>query len=118
MTVKNSIQIFGILTSLLMVVFLSGCAQSGTADTGNNTSAPNTVTIQNFAFNPSQLTVTAGTTVTWINQDSATHTVKFSDSVSPDITSGSNYQKTVIERGTFDYSCGIHPSMKGQIIVE
>jgi plastocyanin len=62
--------------------------------------------------------VPVGTTVTWVHKDSATHTIKFIDSVSPDLTSGATYQKTFSEKGTYDYSCGIHPSMKGKIIVE
>jgi plastocyanin len=118
MALKNSVQLVGILVALVMVVFLSGCAQSGTPDGGNNTLPPNTVEIQNFAFNPSELSVPVGTTVTWINKDSATHTVKFNDSISPDLTSGATFQRTFSEKGTFDYSCSIHPSMKGKIIVQ
>ena len=34
-----------------------------------------TVTIQNFAFSPATITIPRGTTVTWENKDSASHTI-------------------------------------------
>jgi plastocyanin len=77
------------------------------------------ITIQGFAFSPAEITMAAGTLVRWTNQDSATHTVKAADGswVSPDIAKGATFEKVFDKAGTYDYICGIHPSMKGRIVV-
>ena len=86
-----------------------------------------TVIIKNSAFNPSTLTVKAGTTVTWVNEDSTTHQI-ISDSepaenylpglFSLEMTEGQNCKYTFKKVGTFGYHCNIHPEMKGTIVVE
>jgi len=77
------------------------------------------ITIQNFAFNPTSITIKAGTTVRWMNQDSATHSVTSDTGVwdSGGIAQGASYTRVFDTVGTFAYHCGIHPSMKGTIIV-
>lgn len=78
----------------------------------------NTVTINNFSFNPATLTVKQGAKVTWENQDSATHTIKSDTFISSNLKQGDKFEFTFNNKGSFDYSCGIHPSMTGKIIVE
>ncbi len=80
--------------------------------------AANTISIQNFAFNPGTLTVTQGTTVTWTNQDPTTHKIKSDTFNSSDLNQGDTFTFTFNTKGTFDYSCAIHPSMTGKIVVE
>jgi len=77
------------------------------------------VTIKDFAFDPGDLTVAKGTTVTWKNDDSATHRIKSGDGSfdSKDLKNGDSFDHTFDTAGTFDYICGIHPSMKGKITV-
>lgn len=74
-------------------------------------------TIANFAFNPPTISVAAGATVTWTNNDDATHTVKFADAESPQLHKGDTYQRTFDKPGTFQYMCGIHPKMMGTVTV-
>jgi plastocyanin len=90
-------------------------APSGAAP-GGTTSA---VSIVDFGFEPADLTVTAGTTVTWTNTGAATHTVKWSDGTpeSTGLTNGATYQRTFDTAGSFPYVCGIHGSMSGTITV-
>jgi plastocyanin len=79
------------------------------------------VVLQNFAFSPATLTVSAGTTVTWTNKDSATHTVTSTQGNvlnSPNMPQGSTFSFTFNQKGTFDYHCSIHQSMTGQVIVQ
>jgi len=80
-----------------------------------------TVSIKNFAFNPSSLIVKTGTKVTWINNDGTSHTVT-SDSGnlldSAVIAPGGTFEFTFGDPGTVNYHCRIHSSMKGQIIVQ
>ena len=77
------------------------------------------VTIKDFAFDPGDLTVAKGTAVTWKNDDSATHRIKSGDGSfdSKDLKNGDSFEHTFDTAGTFDYICGIHPSMKGKITV-
>ena len=77
------------------------------------------VVMKNFAFDPKTVTLKVGQTVTWTNQDSATHTVEGDGGIhSDDLSKGKSYSKTFDSEGTFNYVCSIHPSMKGQVIVE
>lgn len=78
----------------------------------------NTVTIANFAFNPNTLTVKVGTKVTWINQDSVPHRIKSDTFNSADLNQDDKFEFTFNNQGSFDYICGIHPSMTGKIVVE
>lgn len=83
------------------------------------TAGANAITIQNFSFAPASLTVKAGTTVTWTNNDSPTHSVKWADGTagSNPLATGSSYTRTFATPGTYAYVCGIHASMHGTIVV-
>ncbi|MFQ5904251.1 MAG: cupredoxin family copper-binding protein [Candidatus Binatia bacterium] len=80
--------------------------------------APVELKIEGFAFHPATITIAPGTTVTWINQDSVAHTVAMAGTESPRLNKGDSWSYTFEVAGTFDYICGLHPSMKGQIIIE
>jgi plastocyanin len=77
------------------------------------------IAIKNFAFNPSQITVKAGTKVTWTNNDSATHTVTSDNGTfnSGDVNPGGSYSFTFTNPGTYQYHCSIHPNMTASVIV-
>lgn len=77
----------------------------------------NVVSIQNSTFSPSTLTIAKGTTVTWTNNDSASHQVKSDTFESIVLSKGQSYFYTFNDVGTFEYICSIHPSMKGKVIV-
>ena len=84
------------------------------------TPAHDNVDISGFAFVPSTLTVSVGTTVTWTNNDSVSHTVTSNDNLfeSGNLAKGATFSHTFNQKGTFNYHCSIHPSMTGKIIVE
>lgn len=90
--------------------------QTGQQSQTNNES--NTIYIKDFAFNPGNLTIKQGTKVTWINQDTVTHKIKSDTFNSADLNQGDKFEYTFSDKGTFDYICGIHPSMTGKITVE
>lgn len=95
-----------------------------------------TVTLVGFAFTADDadtsgdvptLTIPAGTTVMFVNEDSAPHTATHGSDGTPaadaafDIDlpdSGSSGSHTFDEAGTFDVTCTIHPDMNMTIIVE
>jgi len=74
---------------------------------------------------PSIITIQSGEQVTWVNEDSAFHSVTsgFYESQTELFDSGhldpfESYTLDFDETGTFDYFCTLHPWMKGQVIVE
>jgi plastocyanin len=77
------------------------------------------VSIAGFAFAPAALTISVGTTVTWTNNDSASHTVTADDGSfkSGTLANGATFSQTFSTPGTFAYHCGIHASMTGTITV-
>lgn len=97
-------------------------SQDNNQDKSSQTpTSTNAVTIQNFAFLPGDITVKKGTTVTWTNKDSTTHTVSETDGrkgpSSGNLNPGGTYSFTFNEAGTFKYRCDIHPDMLGTVTV-
>ena len=79
-----------------------------------------TVMIDNFTFNPPRLTVKAGTTVTWDNEDDIPHTVAATAKTfkSKALDSGDKFSFTFATPGVYEYFCSLHPHMTGAIVVE
>jgi len=80
---------------------------------------PAAVSIIDLTFVPATIEVDAGATVTWANDDSIPHTVtaREGDFDSGVLQSGDSFSQTFSEPGTYDYSCAIHPSMTGTVVV-
>jgi plastocyanin len=89
-----------------------------TTPTATQSAVVNQVSIQNFAFSPSTLTVPSGTTVIWTNKDSAHHTVTGDTWQSSNLATNQTYSRTFSQAGTYSYHCSIHPSMTGSILVQ
>jgi plastocyanin len=84
--------------------------------------APNAVTIDNFAFGPETVTVAAGTTVTWTNHDDEPHTVTSAADPklfkSAALDTDDTFSFTFTQPGTYQYFCAIHPQMTGTVVVK
>jgi len=98
--------------------------QNSATQSSQSSQAPtsaNTVTIQNFAFLPGDITIKKGTTVTWTNNDSTAHSVNETDNQkgpdSGDLNPGDKYSFTFDQTGTFKYRCNLHPEMLGTVTV-
>jgi amicyanin len=78
------------------------------------------VKIENFTFGPQGVTVKAGTTVTWINDDDIPHTVASSTKAfkSKVLDSEDKFSFTFTTAGVYEYFCSLHPHMTGTIVVE
>jgi len=79
------------------------------------------VKIDNFSFQPASLTVSAGSTVTWVNQDDVPHNIVSSEGAtlkSPVLDTDQKFSYTFEQPGTYAYFCGMHPRMTGKIIVQ
>jgi plastocyanin len=79
-----------------------------------------TVKIDNFTFAPQKLTVKAGTTITWLNEDDIPHTVVATTLAfrSKAMDTDDKFTFTFSTPGTFEYFCSLHPHMTGTIVVE
>jgi plastocyanin len=78
------------------------------------------VKIANFKFGPETVTVAPNAAITWSNTDGVPHQIivsgkKLQTAV---LNKGQEAQLKIAEAGTYDYVCGIHPSMKGKIVVK
>ena len=82
--------------------------------------ATHAVAIAEFAFSPATLTITAGDTVTWTNEDQVAHTATSTTGAfdSGVLDQGESFVLTFTSPGTYDYLCTPHPTMTGRIVVE
>ena len=96
-----------------------GLARGGSAFAEQKVEAPD-VKIDNFSFGPSELTVPAGTTVTWTNRDDIPHTVVSTDKIfkSKVLDTDDKFSFKFDKAGTYPYFCSIHPKMTGKVIVQ
>ncbi len=131
------------VSGLVLVALLAACAGSADSigpyggtnggntagNTGNNggygnptgnSDNPNTVVISNSSFSPDTLVVTAGTTVTFQNNDAATHTATADGGGfdSGQIPGGRSATHTFSTAGSFAYHCAIHSFMHAVIKVQ
>lgn len=96
----------------------AGDAAPAVPDVAPAADAP--VDIRDFAFSPNPIEITAGSSVTWTNQDAVPHTATGIDRAalqSGTIQPGTSFTQEFDTPGTFDYFCEFHGNMKGQIIV-
>jgi plastocyanin len=111
----------GLVAALLLGPAIGAMLAFGTVAAQDATKKDaNEITIDNFTFTPKELTVAVGTTVKWVNHDDIPHTVveKKTTFRSKALDTDDSYSFTFISAGTFDYFCGLHPHMVGQVIVK
>lgn len=79
-----------------------------------------TVTISNFAFAPVEITIAVGDKVTFVNGDDTIHSVVADDGSfhSDGLDTDDKFAMTFTKPGKIAYHCGLHPFMKGEIIVQ
>lgn len=117
--------------ALLLALALAACAAPVAAAPAQRTA---TVQISGFRFQPTELTVAAGTTVTWTNDDAILHTVTSGTSVKKDdfgnfdITpdgringtladKGQTFSFTFATPGEYAYFCSRHNNMTARVVV-
>lgn len=97
------------LLALLVTLPLQACA-----DTAE-------IMIRDYQYQPAELTVQAGTTVKWINDEKrVSHSIRFTGPEgfeSERIFPGEAWERTFDQPGSYPFSCGPHPEMHGIITV-
>lgn len=80
----------------------------------------NTVTMKNLEFDKKILNIKVGDIVTWVNEDTVSHTATADDGSfnTQLLAQGEKASITFTKKGTYTYHCTVHPSMRGTIVVE
>lgn len=133
-------RIFVLVLSLFAIAAFAGCGDdedtastsstpapaetAAPAETGAAAApeaAPGEVIMKGIRFQPADITVKVGDTVTWKNEDPVDHnavdeaTGKFKSEL---FGEGGTYEYTAEEAGKIEYVCTVHPGMGGTITVE
>lgn len=122
-------------TRLILPVALAGALAVGACGKGSTPTMPTTPTSASTvsitagastktttAYSPNPITISKGGTVTWMNNDTTTHT-SVSDPgmamswASGSIAPGASFTQTFPNSGRFTYHCSIHPNMVGTVTV-
>ena len=119
---RRSVPFVGLAAVLMLGIgALSTSHESVLASAQEKTSTAE-VKIDNFSFGPAVLTVSVGSTVTWINRDDIPHTVVSSDEPkafkSKVLDTDEKFSFTFSKAGAYPYFCSIHPKMTGKVIVQ
>jgi plastocyanin len=103
-----------LLTSLLTLAVCSHMAHAATA-----ANAGVKVSIANFAFEPAEITIAPGESVTWTNDDGAPHGREYNDGAPGThlLLPGASFSRRFDQPGTYDYNCSVHPYMTGRVVV-
>jgi plastocyanin len=107
-----------LLTAVLAVLVTAGCGGSDPLD--SEPVATTEVSLpKSYEFDPAVIEVERGATVTWTNDDSFTHTIRFDDGdETAKLEPGDTFEHTFDEAGSFHYVCTLHPQdMEGQVNV-
>ena len=116
------------MIAVLFIATLVACSapnnKTNTLPTAGPSNVPTqsgaTVSIENFTFVPASVTIKVGDTVTWTNNDTAAHTVAIDqlNVTSDSLEQGATYSFKFATAGTYNYHCGVHPSMTGTVVVK
>ena len=116
---RLGLMVGAVAVTALLAATLPELTAAGEAVVAAAASAP-TVKIDNFTFAPATLTVTAGTTVTWKNEDDSPHRIgdKKGTFKSAALDTDDTFSHTFAAPGEYPYICTIHPYMVGKIVVK
>ena len=104
------------VTAAALALCVAGCAG---ADGGGEAVRTTTVTMaKSYRFDPTKIEVEAGQTVTWMNEDNFTHTVRVEGQADHKVGRGDSVAIRFDKPGTYNYTCTLHSNdMSGEVIV-
>lgn len=107
--------IFPVIAALLLLAAL--CAREAVKA---DQPSPAQIVMKEFKFAPVSLTVKAGTTVVWANEDDEPHTVVSESGLfrSGAIDTDETFSFRFDRPGTYHFTCSIHPQMVGTVVVQ
>lgn len=111
-----------LIAGITLAASLSGCTSTSGDAPATDADKALTVRVSNMAYAPASITVAVGETVTWVFDDRGTphDVVGVGDAKgvlrSPLSTAGT-WEFTFTQPGTYDYTCSLHPDMRGAVVV-
>lgn len=120
---KTSTTARHVLRLAVVALFLTACGSDSAAgpDNNGNGGSNNTIEMRDFSFSPTNLTVTAGTNVTWRNTGAEPHNTTSEQAglwASANLQPNQTFSRTFAAAGTFPYECTLHPGMEGTVTVQ
>jgi len=120
--VKRLIWMFGFVATVVTALALAqGIMPTLAASPADKPASSAIVKIDNFSFGPPTITIPAGSTVTWTNNDDVPHVVTSDDNKmfkSKALDTDDRFSFTFTKPGTYNYYCAIHPKMTAKIVVQ
>jgi len=117
--------LLAVLALIAAAEFLPHGSAGRSTNSGNSPAKTATVVIRGFKFEPATVTVRAGETVDWKNEDIVPHTATADAEVgdkpifdSGTIDTGAVWRYVARKKGTYNYTCAYHPNMTGKLIVQ
>ena len=116
--------------AVLLAVLAAGCGSSSNNNSSMTNPSPSngaTVTIVSgarslttTAYSPNPISVSVGTTITWLNNDSTAHTATSNNGAfdTGTISAGGSVSRQFSTAGSFPYHCSFHPGMVATINVQ
>ncbi|UWG96599.1 cupredoxin family copper-binding protein [Dehalobacter sp. DCM] len=101
-----------------LIITITGCSPVESGQSSAPEPEKNTVLIEDYQFQPAEITIQKGEAITWIYKDAVGHTATGKSFDSGLLNQDQLYKQTFNEAGTFDYLCTPHPYMKGKVIVQ
>jgi len=103
-----------------------GSGGGGSAPSGESSGGTGEVSMEGIAFEPADITVKTGDTVTWTNNEAVGHDVTKEGGSGPDFSSGEpgamqegdTFEQTFDMPGMIEYVCTVHSNMTGTVTVE
>jgi plastocyanin len=118
-----------VMAALLALLLAGGCAAGGdptTAEAEAGHAGDPAIAAQDLAFDRSELVVPAGRafSLTFDNQDSASHNVSIADATGSVVFAGEifsgpairRYAVPALEAGRYAFRCDVHPGMAGVVL--
>jgi plastocyanin len=115
--------LLAVLVPIIATGFLSHASTGRPANSGSTPPKVVTVEIRGFKFEPATVTIQAGETLEWKNDDIVAHTATAEGEAqkptfdSGTIQTGAAWRYIAQKKGTYNYTCTLHPNMKGEVIV-
>jgi|SRR5689334_21092503 len=112
----RALKLFAVAAAFIAIVSLAARAPLARAAGGEGGAK---VSIADFAFAPEEITIAAGESVTWINNDGAPHGLEYRDGapgINP-LLPGASFTRRFDKPGTYEYNCSVHPYMTGRVVV-
>ena len=117
---RNNVWVASLMAPVMIAMLLLFAGSPSVTANDHSSAANAEVKIDNFSFGPQTLTVAAGTTVTWKNNDDVPHTVVSDDKVfkSKALDTDDKFSYTFTKPGTYNYFCSVHPKMIAKVVVQ